>query len=308
MVATPQPQDRPEQLSADFKAVLAVRRLFGKPDVAAAQADPAAARARTARFIASFATPGALPRDPADGDGSVGPVRFRRFPTNGAHRVPGQVIYVHGGGLVFHDLDCFAPVLAGWAAAGRSIVGLDYPKAPETKPASIVAAVTGAIAALAETGDEPLVLAGDSIGGLLVLHAALTALAERRPRLVLIHPVLNLDDSRSFPSYEQFGEGYLLDRDFMAWFRALARQGMPPGFDPLALTPGQAALLGEIRLVSAACDMLADEARLFAGQLRTLGVLVDHTVLGGMPHDFILFTQRLLSAQKMVEQTSRIFS
>src|SRR5262245_28608249 len=106
---------RPDEtgLSDDFKAALAARRMFGRPEITAARADPAAARARAGRFIASFAASAPLA---ASGElpvaGTVGPVRFRYFQPAGGRQDPGQVIYLHGGGLVFYELATFAPVLS----------------------------------------------------------------------------------------------------------------------------------------------------------------------------------------------------
>ncbi|MBS0444631.1 MAG: alpha/beta hydrolase fold domain-containing protein [Proteobacteria bacterium] len=301
-VATLPARARPtcQALAADLRPLFEARRLFRRPDsLAAAIADPVSARA-AARSLLQSVVPfearagGAMPAPPQA-------VELREIvPTRGACA---DIVYLHGGGLVFHDVDLFRPVLEQIGrAAQRGVYALDYPKAPEQEPRATIQAIGLALRRYASATGRPFILAGDSIGGLLALHFALTAPAGCLARLVLIYPALNVQDECHFESYDKFGSGYMLDADFMGWFRALARGGLPEAFDPLRLTDAELDRLPPLFIASAECDVLADEAAAFARDLERRGQPLSHRVHLGMPHDFLLYGRRSACAAGAIEE------
>lgn len=299
----------PDRIGPGFERVIAARRLVGQPDPERIRRDPAAARASLKRLAALFG-PSPDPEVRIERGPSLGPVgRVDLVPMRAPLRA-GRVIYVHGGGLVVYDLETFLPTLTRLAAAsGRVVTAIDYPKVPEVAPARAVAGVLEALERLgAEAGDgpDPLVLAGDSIGGLLVLLAASGPLAGLRPAVVPIYPVLDLTEDRAHPSRERFGRGYFLDEPVMAWFRSLAREALPGGFDPLGWPLETWERMGAVHIVAAPCDVLSDEGAAFAaaappGRVR-------RTVLPGLPHDFLLFAGRVPEAARGLARVAAILA
>lgn len=283
-------------LVADLRPLLEARRLMRRPDaVAMAMADPNAARSALRCFLDTAASAAiGVAADLAQG--SPCSAQLRQIAPS--RRESADIVYVHGGGLVFHDVESFRPLLEQVAArTGRGVIAIDYPKAPEHATSAIVASVDCALRAIASSG-QPFILAGDSVGALLALHFALAAAGARIERLVLIYPVLNLREDRQFPSYAQFGRGHALDCDFMAWFRILAADALSTDFDPLHLPDGALEHLPTTIVAGAECDVLADEGRCFVNHLRRRGRTVQYDVYGGMPHDFLLYGLRSASAAR----------
>ena len=291
----------PARLAAGFRLIQAAGRLSARLKPEDVRRNPGPARAALKRFIGfhhPVPSPGTTVRRIAD----IGPIEVLTVTPDALGGAgAGAIIYVHGGGLVFHDVETFLPTLTRLASeSGRTIIALGYPKAPEHPPRAIVDAVVAAVrnligTELARIGILPS-LAGDSIGGLMVLNAALRLDLNARPSLVLIYPVLDLREGRCFDSRTRYARGYLLDADFMAFYRDLASTAFPDGFDPLDLSAHDIARLGPIRIVSAQCDVLADEARLFARRAAANGPLIHHQEIPSLPHDFLLFAGRVPEA------------
>ncbi len=282
-------------LAPGFALIQKLRRLSAPVNAAAVQADPRPARAGLARLVAAYQPP--MPPDVTmHAHPACGPIGVREF-RPATLRNPIPVLYVHGGGFVFHGLASFAPVLATLASAsGRPVIALDYPKVPEAQAAAIVAGLGTALDGLARAaGPGVPVLAGDSIGGLIVLWAALSALRDLRPKLVLVYPLLDLTEDRRFDSRERYGADAMLDTELLTYFRGLAR-GALPGFDPLGLSDADLAALGPVRILSAAHDVLADEAALFEDRLHARGSVVQRVTMPDLPHDFLLYGGRIPEA------------
>jgi acetyl esterase/lipase len=289
-----------KELAADLRPLLEARRLFRRPDaLAAALSDPPSARMAICRMLQSS------PSEPAAAASQrpaqvLDAVALREIAPSHGKRA--DIVYLHGGGLVFHDVDLFRPVLEQIGRTSeRGVVAFDYPKAPEHQPHDTIEAITQALRGLVVAADRPFILAGDSIGALLALYFASTTPAACLERLVLIYPVLNLHDERRFESYERYGSGYALDADFMRWFRMLARRGLPKAFDPLQPTSAELDQLPPISIAGAECDMLVDEAAAYARVLERCGHSVSHRVHLGMPHDFLLYGRRSVWAARAVD-------
>ncbi len=152
------------------------------------------------------------------------PYRLYRPVTPGPHPV---VAYFHGGGWVIGDQQSDDPLCRYLCdRSGAVIVSVGYRHAPEHPfPAPVddaFAAANWIAEHPAELGGIPgeLAVAGWSAGANLA--AVVCQLAEHAgaPHLsgqVLICPVTDLDTSR--PSYTENGDGYLLTRALMEWFR-----------------------------------------------------------------------------------------
>ncbi len=198
--------------------------------------------------------------------GPGGDLALRLYvPEHLGDRLTPALVFYHGGGWVFGDLDSqdgFCRLLCREAAV--RVVSVDYRLAPEHR---FPAAVDDAIAALdwvsahaGTLGIDParLAVGGESAGGNLAAVAARHA-RDHGPALqfqLLIYPVT--DTRTDTGSYEANAQGYMLERAGMRWFfdqyapdpvqrddprlavlRAPSHSGLPPahvvtaGFDPL---------------------------------------------------------------------------
>lgn len=269
-------------LARDFAAVLTARRIMLRGSARASDHG----RASAARWAAAYSGAPA-----ADVEITPSADAWRRTYQPKTNTNAGRtLIYIHGGGMVYYDLDVFQPFMTHLAAlTGMKVVALGYERLPET-PAE--QAIENLIARIAQCVEEEsqVVLAGDSIGGLLALFAATRLPPGTVSQVVLIYPVLSLHEHHA--SYEAFGQGFLLDASAMRWFRSLITPYFAArGFDPMSLPSNVLADI-PIDLISAGCDVLADEASQFAKRAN-----VQHVHCADLPHDFCLYANTIVSAQ-----------
>lgn len=204
------------------------------------------------------------------------------------------ILYIHGGGLVHYDLDVFTPFLSYFARVlGATIIALGYEKCPETPADQVIDRLMERVVDLSREIDVRRMI-GDSIGGLLSLYAALRVVPGRFQEVTLIYPVLSM--RQTYPSFERYGEGFLLDAEDMRWFRSLVSPRFrAEGFDPLEFT-AEAIDGMRITVVSAGCDVLADEAHAFSS--KTAAKLLH---FADLPHDFCLYHGSISSARGAIE-------
>jgi acetyl esterase len=226
--------------------------------------------------------------------GAAGSLRARLYRPS-AERHLATVVYLHGGGFVIGDLDTHDNICREVArAANAVVVSVDYRLAPEHRyPAAAddaIAATRWVIANAGELGGSDVVaVAGDSAGGNLAavvtqqLHADGVSLAAQ----LLIYPAVAGDRS-GFPSFKENGEGYLLDRETIAWFeRHYVADGTNPQDARLApIHAKDLAGLPPAVIVTAEYDPLRDEGEAYGRLLHASGVKVDTIRCDGMLHGF----------------------
>jgi acetyl esterase len=125
--------------------------------------------------------------------GPAGEVNVRIYwpnPTSGHSGSLPVIVFAHGGGFVFCDLDSHDDLCRAMTnGVGAIVVSVDYRRAPESRwPAAVddVYAVADWSAGQAgELGADParVVVAGDSAGGNLATVAALLARDRGRPEI-----------------------------------------------------------------------------------------------------------------------------
>jgi len=207
------------------------------------------------------------------------------------------LVYLHGGGWVFGDLDSHDSLCREVCnLAGCAVVSVAYRVAPENK---FPAAVDDAIAALRyvaangkdlATDSAKLAVGGDSAGGTLAAVAALTFRDAGGPRLrlqVLIYPVTDM--ALDSPSYTRIANGYTLPRERMLFFREAYLRG-PEDISDWRASPLKARDLSNLppALVhTAAQDPLVDEGKGYADRLAAAGVPVTYNCYEGMVHGFL---------------------
>lgn len=240
-----------------------------------------------------------------EAEGPAGPIPLRLYlpllehPDSTPADAPLPVtVYLHGGGWVLGDLDSHDKVCRRLAqAAGCAVVGVHYRLAPEhpapAGPDDVVAALRWLARHAAELGLDAarMAVAGDSAGG------GLSAVATQRLRdsevalraQVLFYPSTDLSPaSDEFASRRENGAVPPLTLALMAGLAG----PFVAGFDRTdpRVSPLRAADLHGLPpalIVTAACDVLRDDGRLYRNALQAAGVPVDHVEVPGMVHGFI---------------------
>lgn len=209
---------------------------------------------------------------------------------------PPALVYFHGGGGIFGDIETHDGLCRTLAAeSGCAVISIGYRQAPEHK---FPAAVEDSYAATCWVSDNAAALGidarriavgGDSAGGGLAAVVCQTATAQGRPRLalqVLLCPVMDMAGETA--SRDQFAQGYFLDRTTIDW---MLQQYCPPGVDPKdpRLSPLRAAQLCGLppaHIHTAEYDPLRDEGEAYAQRLRQAGVATRYTCHAGLIHHF----------------------
>jgi acetyl esterase len=227
-------------------------------------------------------------------------VPVRRYEPRDATAGTG-IVYFHGGGWVFGDLDTadrFARSMA--ATLGATVVSVDYRRAPEhSYPAALDDCVAVAEHARDEF-DQWCAVAGDSAGGNLATATSLAAQPGRGfDAQILLYPCL--DASMAGSSYQSYAEGYGLTRRAMQYFWDTYAGGWART-DPL-LSPSAAESVRGLPptvLVSAGFDILLEESQLFASRLVRSDVAVTYLPFPSLPHGFIDLVDRVDAARAAV--------
>lgn len=237
-----------------------------------------------------------------------GPCPMRLYDAR-AERGPGPVlVFYHGGGFVLGDIATHEPLCAEIARLfDLPVVSVDYRLAPEHPfPAGVTDAIDSArwiAGSPAELNRQAtgLVLAGDSAGGNFAIVSTLALRDKPAAVPVLaqwpIYPAAN--PTEGYPSFEDFGEGYLLSRDSMRWFdECYAPDPKDWRYDPLHQDQrGMPPTL----VVTAGLDPIRDQGRAYAAACAQAGVTVVYLECAGTIHGFVNLRKALPSAQLDLE-------
>lgn len=225
------------------------------------------------------------------------------------------LLYFHGGGWVAGDLDThdsFCRIMCEWARC--AVVAVDYARPPEHRfPAAVedCYAVTEWVAtqgaALGLDSHRIAVAGGGSGGGLAAVICQIVH--ERRGPAIgfqmLLYPVLDcLARNRS---RVEFASGPGLTARMLNWYLAQYVSEGQSLAHPWLSPAHQASLQGlpNALIVTAGRDLLRDEGRAYARQLKNAGVQVRHTEYPGMGHGFINYPGEHLAARKAILQCAQ---
>ncbi|MFC7448462.1 alpha/beta hydrolase [Rhodococcus daqingensis] len=228
-------------------------------------------------------------------DGPGGDLALRVFrPHHDAPELP-VVVFAHGGGFVFCDLDSHDEFCRSMAqGVGAVVASVDYRLAPEhPAPAAhddVYCALEWIAKHAADHGGDPtrIVLAGDSAGGNLAATVAVAARDNGGPDVaaqVLMYPVI--DDDFDTESYRLYGTGYYNTTRAMQWYW---QQYAPNGTDDARLVPTRAQSLAGLPpavVVTAELDPPCSAGDAYAQRLAGDGVPVRHRRFDGLFHGFL---------------------
>ena len=288
-----------QAVNVEFGRLAAARKIMA---VRATTGSLAEDRANAERWILRFGSV-VEPDDGASIDAGEHSVIIR--PAQKAAAGP-YVLYIHGGGMVYYSTAIFQPFLRALANTLHAPVeAFEYLKAPEHTVEQSVERLGRHIAARCRTlADRQLIIAGDSVGGLLALYLSLRVLPDVFSRIVLIYPVLDLRTERE--SYRTFGAGYFLDSDAMRLFKSILEPFFSKrAFDPFALSESDLAGLPSCSIVTSGCDVLRDEGLAWVEHLADRSVPLRHQHFPDLPHDFCLYSGKLDSARSAVAEIAR---
>jgi acetyl esterase len=242
-------------------------------------------------------------------DGAV-PLRIYSPRTDGVKPV---LLYFHGGGFVLGGIDTFEGVTSNLAEKTDCIVvAVGYRLAPEHKFPTAVEDSYAALKWVAENasnmnGDsERVAVIGESAGGNLAAVCALLARDNNGPSIklqVLVYPTTSPNPTE-FPSYEQYGEGYLLTSRSMEYFRNhyFDQAVITDDYRASPLIAEDLSNLPPATIIVAKYDPLRDDGLAYAQRLAEAGTHVVVTEYLGMTHAFFTLTGAVDAAVQAVDQ------
>ncbi|MDB4992974.1 MAG: Alpha/beta hydrolase fold-3 domain protein [Myxococcaceae bacterium] len=230
----------------------------------------------------------------------AGPLRARHYaPLEPAEADGGaaMLVFFHGGGFVFGDLDTHdVPCRVLCRHTGAHVLAIDYRLAPEDPfPAGVLdarAALAWAHAHARDFGVDParIGVCGDSAGANLSAVVAQVAARDGGPApacQILFYPAI--DRTSHYPSLELFADGFYLTRASIDWFHGQYVGTVPrePDARVNPLLAEDLSGLAPTLLVTAGFDPLRDEGEAYARALAARGNAVTVRRFGSLVHGFL---------------------
>ena len=242
-----------------------------------------------------------VPPDPVGGiedrviPGPEGDLPIRIFRPEGDGPRP-VVVFFHGGGFCICSVETHTAICRQICRrSGAIIVSVDYRQAPEhpfpAGPDDCEAATRWVLAHAADLGGDParVSVCGDSSGGAMAAVVARRLRDAGGPALhaqVLMYPVTD-HYSRRHAAWDRVGTGYGLTEATMRWFwDNYLDPGDADNPDASPLRADSVAGLPRTLIVTAAYDLLSDEAEAYADRLRAAGVEVTCQRHNDLVHGF----------------------
>lgn len=268
-----------QTLAADTQLMLKLQRLTGRPGAETMPIPEGRLAVLEHTALAAGEQPIGAVRDLP-----VGPLPGRLYVPSGAASPGPLLVFFHGGGYMYGDLDSHdAPCRFLAERSGVRVLAVDYRLAPEAKfPAAYddaVAAYRWAVDQAESIGADPdrIAVGGDSAGGCLAAGVAIEAAEHGLPLAyqLLVYPAT--DAVRQTDSAAMFAEGFYLTKAFMDLATESYCRPDTDLKDP-RLSPLYADLpagLAPAYVVTAGFDPLRDEGEAYARKLSDAGVTVE---------------------------------
>lgn len=214
------------------------------------------------------------------------------------------LMYVHGGGWARGNLETHDELCRRLCKElNVTVIAVDYRLAPEHKFPLGFDDVKGVYQWLLNNRSTlnleekaEIMMAGDSAGGNLVTSCNLFLIDQHLPlpsKVVLIYPALDLEIPEI--THNAYAEGYLLTRESTnAYIRDYLTNPEEaktnPYISPIKATPEQLRAFPKTFIVSAECDILAEQAEGFVKRAKKAGnKQITRHVVPGVPHIFAQF-------------------
>ncbi len=223
------------------------------------------------------------------------------------------LVYFHGGGWVWGTVDTHDRLAREYAVGGEvAVVNVDYALSPEARFPQAVEECAAVVRHVATNGEHwgidgsRILLGGDSAGGNLALATALLLRDTGGPALRGVLATYPVCDSRlDTPSYQEFGAGFSLTREKMAFYWSVYVPHAADRLHPHA-APLRADLTGlpPVRVQLAELDVLRSEGEALVEKLRAAAVPVEYELFTGMPHGFVRATEHVQKSRDAMAGTS----
>ena len=221
-------------------------------------------------------------------------------------------LFLHGGGWTLNDIDTHDRLCRRIARrSGWLLASLDYRRAPEHRHPAALEDAHIAYRWLLDNaqrieGDCSCVaLVGESSGGTTAacLTLLLRDLGAPMPVLqILAYPITDM--CGRWPSYEERGTGYTLDRGFVQWALGNYLPAEYDSTDPYLLPLAAPDLSGvsPTVIMTAEFDPLRDEGIAYARRLASAGVTVEHIHAEDQMHGFLLLDRAVEKAGALIDR------
>lgn len=270
-----------QTLATDQQTTLRMMRLAREPELGSVPVAESRALYRRQTALTGGQQPIGEVRDVR-----VGERAGRLYTPRGVTGTGPLLVWFHGGGFLYGDLDTHDPALRFLAErSGVRVLSVDYRLAPEHPFPAALEDCVAVLRARAEEG--PFAVGGDSAGGGLAAAACLELRDEGLPIVAQLLVTPLLDTTLSQPSISLLGKGFGLTQEVLETFVALYLGGADPR-DPRCspLLADDLTGLPPAIVVTAECDPLRDEGEAYAARLRAAGVPVAARRWDRMIHGF----------------------
>lgn len=246
---------------------------------------------------------------------STGVVPVRVYRPADESNLPVLVFY-HGGGWVVCDLDTHDEVCRQMSKRAHCVVvSVDYRLAPEHVFPAAVDDAYQALCWVAQSAQElgvdvdRLAVAGDSAGGNLAAVVCAIARDNKGPAICyqsLWYPVTNVH-SMDTASYQQFAQGYRLEKTGMEWFvdHYLSDSSLASHPNVSPLLASDLSGLPKSYVMTAGFDVLRDEGKQYAQALSHAGNDVEYECFESMIHGFMNMGEVAPAAQQALESVAK---
>lgn len=228
---------------------------------------------------------------------SSGDLQARLYVPEGSEKIPGLMVYFHGGGFVFGDLETSDDSCRVLCQASKiPLLSVSYRLAPENPFPAAVEDAEAAVRWVQHNADlfgitkNSVIIGGNSAGATLAAVTVQTLAMTGSPVLAqcLIYPMI--DRHGSYPSHQKYDQDYYLNFGEREWFykhylQDNSRAGWDRRVSPLLATGLDS--LAPALVVTAGFDILRDEGRAYANYLRQLGGSVKELNMESLAHGFL---------------------
>lgn len=296
------------------KPLLDLIAALGEPPLSQQKVEDFRARRNQRRDFLNTPSPELAFVQDTEVPGAAGPLKARIYDVTTMGERP-TLVYFHGGGFVYGDLESHDALCRRLSHYGQlRVIAVDYRLAPEFPfPAAAedaIAAFQGVAAKAAAYGADVtrLAVAGDSAGACLATVVARDAARRKAPApafQALFYPVTQ--QVRETPSRTRFASGYFLTAEAIEWFAThylgAWRGGPDERISPLDFdTPPD---LAPALIMIAGLDPLCDEGHDYALKLRRADVPVEVIDYPDQIHGFLSFTAFSSAAEAAIERAAK---
>jgi acetyl esterase len=247
--------------------------------------------------------------------GPGGPVPVRVYSPEGDPPHP-ALVFFHGGGWLRGSIDGYDGLCRLLCTQAEcTVISVGYRLAPEDPFPAGFEDCYAATEWVQDTAGDLLVdpdrvaIGGDSGGGNLAAAVALAAGDRNGPDIahqLLIYPAVNPPQVEWFDSYDENGEGYLLEMDGVEYYyeqylESTAHLGNTYAFPLLARDLSG---LPAATVLTAGFDPLRDEGQAYVRRLQNAGVPTDHLHYDGQIHAFLSLFEHIDEGREAIEELS----